>query len=164
MHGETIDTTSVDSVLQISQSVNPTETEIQDDFSPMQFAMVAILGVLVLMAVGAGIVITVILLLILFGLVSAGIVSTSILVGLQQKSIKKGFKSSIILAGAVTGTFGGAILLIIINKIQHYTSSLNAGIVGGLTGLVGGLILGFLAFTIIKRLTEWFKKKIQTGS
>src|SRR5437868_385036 len=64
-----------------------------DDFSPglLFFALIGLC--LICLSIGVGTALTVIGLLVLFGLISAGILSTSIIVGLNKKSFAKGFKT-----------------------------------------------------------------------
>ncbi len=132
-----------------------------DDFSPMQFFGVLLLFGIILLGVGAGIVLTICLLLMLFTLVSFGVLSTSLIVGLNKKSLKKGVKTFIVLSSAIGGLLLGLLSFWFQNKIQHWWSTQFALLSGAVCGLIGGLIFGALAFYLFRRLTVYFKRKLK---
>jgi len=136
------------------------ENDESDDFSPGLFFLTVIGLAFILVCVGVGIALTVMVLLILFGLVSFGILSTSFIVGLNKRSFAKGFKTFILLASTIGGLIFGGVGFWLLNKIIHWWTT-KAAIINGLTsGLFAGLIFGFLAYYILQRLTTYFKRKL----
>ena len=160
---------STDNLNQISTSVhsdtlgvlNNTETfDESNDFSPGLglFALFA-LG-FILICVGAGVVFTILFLLVVFGLVSFGALSTSIIVGLHKKSFLKGFKTFIILTSICCGSLIGGISFWVLNKMAHWWTTQTAILSGATFGILSGLAVGLLAFYVLQRLTTYFKQKL----
>jgi hypothetical protein len=147
-----------------TDTINTKDTSMENDesgdFSPGLFFLTVIGLAFILVCVGVGIALTVMVLLILFGLVSFGILSTSIIVGLNKRSSAKGFKTFILLASTIGGLLFGGVGFWLLNKIIHWWTT-KAAIINGLTtGLFAGLIFGFLAYYILQRLTTYFKRKL----
>jgi len=96
-----------------------TDTEEYEDFAPGLgiFALFAL--VFILVCVGVGVVLTVLGLLILFGLIGVGILSVSILVGLSKKSFTKGFKTFLVSTTTIGGLLIGLTGFWVLNKITH---------------------------------------------
>ncbi len=139
------------------------EEHTDDDFSPALF-LIVVAGIgFILLSVGAGIALTVIALLILFGLIGAGIVSTSVIIGLYTKSFEKGFKAFMVSAITICGIFSGTIGFWLFNKIVHWFSTSTSLIIGSVIGLISGLLLGFTVFYVMQKLTSFFKNKL-TGT
>jgi hypothetical protein len=160
---------TADSTIQITSSVqadtitaksNSMEYDESDDFSPGLFFFAMIGFVFILVCVGAGIVLTVLGLLIIFGLVSFGILSTSIIVGLNKKSFAKGFKIFIVMASTIGGLLFCGVGFWLLNKIVHWWTTQTAIITGATSGLIAGFAFGLLAYYILQRLTTYFKQKL----
>jgi hypothetical protein len=132
-----------------------------DDFSPGMAFISLVAFCLILVSVGAGIVLTIAAITVVFGMVTFGIASASLIVGLNKKSFTKGFKTFLVLILSIGGFLVGMILLYISNRIFHLQfSRSNILTIGGLSGLIGGFILGFIAFRIFQKLTELFRRKL----
>lgn len=132
-----------------------------DDFSP-GLAFFALIGIgFILVCVGIGIALTVIGLLIIFGLTSFGILSASVLIGLNKKSFALGFKTFLV----STSTIGGLLLcgfgFWILNKVLHWWTSQIAITIGVVLGLLTGLTFGLITFYILKRLTTYLKDQLK---
>jgi hypothetical protein len=139
------------------------EEHTDDDFSPALF-LIVVAGIgFILLSVGAGIVLTVIALLMLFGLIGAGIVSTSVMIGLYTKSFEKGFKTFMVSAITICGIFASTIIFWLFNKIVHWFSTSTSLIIGSIVGLISGFLLGFTLFYVIQKLTSFLKNKL-TGT
>jgi hypothetical protein len=135
-----------------------------DDFSPGLFFFAMIGFAFILICVGAGIVLTVFGLFILFGLVSFGILSTSIIVGLNKKSFAKGFKTFIVLASTFGGLFFCGVGFWLINKIFLWWTTQTAIITGTASGLIAGFTFGLLAYYILQRMTTYFKQNLNLNT
>ena len=144
----------------ITEKSNSTEYAESDDFSPGLLFFALIGFVFILICVGAGIALTILGLLILFGLVSFGILSTSIIVGLNKKSFAKGFKTFIVLTSTVVGPLLFSVGFWLLNKVVHWWTVQTAIITGATLGLMAGLIFGQLVYYILQRLTAYFKQKL----
>lgn len=130
------------------------------DFSPMQFfAVLFLLGIALLM-VGVGIGLLVLGLLIFFGLVSFGVLSTSLVVGINSRSIKSGFKTLVMLSSTIGGLLLGSVGFWFQNRVQHWWTSEFALISGAICGLFVGLLFGLLTVYVFRRLTNYFKRKL----
>lgn len=139
------------------------EEHTDNDFSPALF-LIVVAGIgFILLSVGAGIVLTVIALLMLFGLIGAGIVSTSVMIGLYTKSFEKGFKTFLVSATTICGIFAGTVIFWLFNKIVHWVSTTASLLIGSVVGLISGLLLGFTLFYVLQKLTSYLKSKT-TGS
>jgi hypothetical protein len=153
----TISPSVTDSMVVANQ---PLTAEVADDFAPF-LALVALGAIAcMLVFVGAGIVLMVVALLLLFGLVSFSIISTSFMVGLHRKSFAKGFKTFVVLASTASGILLCGVGAFVFNQIVHWWPSSTAVIIGVCSGLVAGLILGWVANRMLQRLTTYFKQKL----
>jgi hypothetical protein len=139
---------------------NVLDYEQSDDFSPglLFFALIAF--TFILASVGCGVMLTVLGLFIVFGLISFGVLSTSIIVGLNKKSFTKGFKTFLVLISTIGGLFFGGIFFGLLNIWLHWWTTKTAIIMGATCGLIGGLLLGLLAYYILQRLTNYFKERL----
>ena len=122
------------------------------------FAIIAVIagGILI----GAGIVVTVLTLFILFGLITTGVLSVSVMVGLNKKSFMTGFKTFVITCSTVFSAMIMALSFFIYNKIVHWWSGEKAALIGVSIGLLAGFLLGNLVMVIVRRLTQFFKTKL----
>jgi hypothetical protein len=145
----------------ITEKSNLTEYDESGDFSPGLFFFAMIGLGFILISTVTGIALTVLGLVIIFGLVSFGILSTSIIVGLNKKSFATGFKTLVVL----TSTFGGLIIFSggfwILNKIAHWWSTQTALITGATCGILTGLTFGLTAYYILRRLTSYFTRQLK---
>jgi hypothetical protein len=132
-----------------------------DNFSPFLSVVTILVFVFILVFVGAGIIITVIGLLILFGLIGTGILSASLLIGLNTRSFLKGFKTFLISSTSIIGIYLGLMTFWILSSLLHWWSIETTLLYGAITGLIGGLILGLILSIIIHRLTTYFKTQLK---
>lgn len=133
-----------------------------DDFMMALLFIGALAGVFILMCVGAGIVLTALILFILFGLTVAGVLSVAILVGINQRSFTSAFKTFLITTTTIGGLAIGLVVFWMINRVSHWWSLMATLTIGSVSGLLAGLLLGILSFYTIKKLSTWFKNKLQT--
>ena len=117
--------------------------------------LISALTAIILSAVGA---------LFLFGFISWGIVSTSLLVGLWKRSFTKGFKVFILLFSCFGGLLTGGLTFGAFNLILHWAKASVAILCGCATGAVCGLIFGYIAFYIIKKLIVFLMQKLDIKS
>lgn len=119
------------------------------------FACIAVGSVL------AGTAAMTLVLLALFALISAGIVSAGVLVGLYRRSLAAGFKTVVILVCSCVTTIAGAIGFWLINHIFHlYLTNPTSLLIGSLSGLVGGVTLGFILTSIIRLFLDFCRRKL----
>lgn len=111
----------------------------------------------------AAIVLPMIAALILLGFISLGIVSTSVLVGLWKRSFTKGFKVFILLFSCFGGIVTGGFTFGAFNLILHWTKTSVAILCGSATGAVCGLIFGYFAFYIIRKLIVFLMQKLDVN-
>jgi hypothetical protein len=159
--GQTIDSMpSIENEQTISNLTTETDDfEDVDDFAPGLF-LFAVLGfAFILISAGAGIVLTILALLILFALIGAGIFSASILVGLNKKSFTKGFKTFLVSTTTIGGLFVGLAGAWIFNNSTHGSTLQASLIAGSIIGLLAGLSFGLFAFYAIQKLTTYLKTK-----
>lgn len=163
-NNQTIDSTQVTAISADTTTQNQTDNfheEIENDFSP-GLAMFALFGIgFMFICIEASIVLTVIGVLILFGLIGAGILSASVLIGLYNKSFKKGFKTLIISVTTIGGLFIGATGFWLLNKIVHWFTTQTALTIGSIGGLLTGFLLGLLMFYMLQKLTTFLKDKLK---
>lgn len=148
-----------------SQNNLTTETQTEefediDDFAPGLFFFPLIALVFILVCVVAEIVLTIIALLILFGLIGAGILSASILVGLKKRSFTKGFKIFLLSSSTALGIFIGMTGFWIINTITQWWTLQTTLLTGSISGILAGLVFGNIAYYGIQKLTIFIKTKI----
>jgi len=100
-------------------------------------------------------------LLALLGLVAAGVLSAGLLVGLYRKSISAGFKTVMAVTGCLAGVLIGEIAFYLINRIYHlHLSGVAVLGIGGFCGLVGGMLLGIVLFTMIRAFLNYCRAKL----
>lgn len=135
------------------------EFEDVDDFAPGLFLFVVLGFAAIFMSTIAGIVLTILGLLILLALIGVGIFSASILVGLNKKSFTQGFKTFLLSTTTIGGLFVGMAGAWIFNNATH-SSTLQASLIAGsIIGLLAGLSFGLFAFYAIQKLTTYLKAK-----
>jgi len=145
--------------------IDPVEMneEFEDnDFNPGLF-LILVFGLLVACAgVGIGIVLAVVCFFLMAGLIAAGILSASVMVGVYNRSFAKGFQTFWISSAAVAGLFVGGIFMLLLYYL--FDPSVHVALVvgsGALFGLVGGVALGFISSTILRKLASRFMKKFE---
>ena len=136
------------------------DEEMRDDFEPgLALFALFIIGFMFI-CIGVGVVLTIIGIMILFGLIAAGILSTSILVGLHNKSFEKGFTTFLISVTTLGGLLIGSIGFWGLNKIMHWFTTQTALIIGSSGGLLTGLLLGILLSYVIRKVTALLKERL----
>ena len=164
--GQVTDIIQTNDQAELTQSNLKTETEeFEDieDFAPGLFFFAIFAFVFILICVGAGIVLIVTGLLILFGLIGTGILSASILVGLNKKSFTKGFKTFLVSIATIGGLLIGMAGFWILNRISHWWTLKTTLFAGSISGLLAGLVFGLFAFYVIQKLTTFLKTKLKTN-
>ncbi len=127
----------------------------EDSYSPLLFfifiatIVFIIVGVLTIVFIG----------LLILGLLAAGILSVSILVGYHQRSIEKGFKVFLISTTSAMGLIFGISLIWIFNKVVHWWTLQTALLIGSVSGLLGGVFIGFINSFIIGKLILFIKNR-----
>jgi len=136
-----------------------TAEDIQD-FTPGLglFAFIAIciiLGVVFLFFVLAAFCI-----LLFLTFIAAGIISTAVAVGIAQRSVSKGFKVLVLSGSGLLGLLVGAVGFLLLNQVfdLHFKPGEATGI-GGVSGLAGGLIIGYILYRIALMIAAYLKKK-----
>ncbi|MBC7450020.1 MAG: hypothetical protein H7259_00870 [Cytophagales bacterium] len=117
-------------------------------------------GIFLIFLIGFGLAVTIIGMVIMFGLISLGIVSASVFVGLNQRSVTKGFMTFFILLFSVCFLFIGAACIWLLNLFVHWWSVTTAILIGGGLGLVAGIVLGILAYYIVRGMVGMYTKKL----
>jgi hypothetical protein len=108
-----------------------------------------------------GSMVAMLILLALFGLVAAGILSAGVLIGLYRKSISDGFKAVVGITGCLSGILIGEIAFYFINRLfQLHFSGTAVLLIGGFSGLVGGLLLGLVLFLLIRLFLNYCRAKL----
>jgi hypothetical protein len=118
----------------------------------------------VIVFVTLGIVLTVIGLLLLFGLISIGILSASIIVGLNKKSFAKGFKTFLVSSSIIGALIICSFSFYVLNKVVHWWTTGTAASIGLIVGLISGITFGLTAFYVIQRLTTYLKAQLKLSS
>jgi hypothetical protein len=135
------------------------EFEDVDDFAPGLF-LFAVLGfAAIFMSTVAGVVLTILGLLILLALIGAGIFSASILVRLNKKSFTQGFKTFLVSTTTIGGLFVGIAGAWIFNNSTHGSTLHTALVAGSIIGLLAGLSFGLFTFYVLQKLTTYLKTK-----
>ncbi len=92
--------------------------------------------------------------------ISAGIFSASLLIAFYKKSITTGFKTFVVIICSIGGTAIGSIGLFIVTGIFHLDlSNQTALLIGGVGGLLGGVLMGFVIYKILVLCMLYIKKK-----
>jgi hypothetical protein len=137
-------------------------TAINDDgFDPGIFFIVLILAGIIAGAAIVGSMAAALLLLALFLLASAGILSAGVMIGFYRRSATAGFRTVLYLACM----FGGVILAMGTFFLTNHFFHLLFGhktilFMGAGGGLLGGLLLGFVVFQLIKLLFRCFRERL----
>ncbi len=157
-----------DSSLVVSENmVSYPNEENSDDYDESQnfspgLAFFALIGIgFILIGVGAGIALTVIGLLIIFGLISLGILSTSVLIGIYKKSYASGFKVFLLTSTTFAGFLLCGIGFWLMNKFLHWWTAQTAITIGAGIGILTGLVFGLVAFFILRRFALYLKNRLQ---
>lgn len=144
------------------QTQNNTVLENEEgDFYEDDSPMLVFLLLFALLCIGVGIVLTILALLIIFGLIGAGILSASILVGLHKKSFSKAFKTFLLSSTTIGGLIIGLVSFWAIHAFLKWWALPTALISGGITGIISGLLLGYFAFYVIQKLTAFLYTKLK---
>lgn len=131
------------------------------DFSP-GLALFALIGIgFVLACVGAGIALTVLGLLIIFGLISFGVLSASVLIGINKKSFALGFKTFLVSTSTICGFLLCGFGFWILNQFLHWWTTQTALTIGAALGLFAGLAFGLISFYVLQRLTTYLKHQLK---
>jgi len=131
-----------------------------EEFNLFLFTLLILSIIAICICVVIGIIITLLLLLLVFGLITAGALSGSILVGLNKKSFTAGFKTFVILFSTASSAMIGGLGFWLLNKLLHWWIQEVAICTGIVSGLLGGLALGFSVAFIIQKFTTFLKAKL----
>jgi hypothetical protein len=132
-----------------------------DEFNAVLLVVGIAFVCIVIGATLAGAAAATLLLLLLFALVSAGIISAGVLTGLYRKSLAAGFTTVLVLISSFTTMVGGAICFWLINRIFHIDlTSSTALLLGAFSGLIGGLLLGYVLAGIIRLFINYCRQKL----
>jgi hypothetical protein len=164
--GQTPDTVeqSTNTIQSDPQDTPPTGDTYEDDFSPgmLFFALLGLGSVCIL--VGTGIALGTAGLLLTFALASAGILSTSVVVAMRKKSATKGFKTFLYLSTAMGGVVVASAGLYLINRFfDLQLAAPTALLIGALSGLAGGILLGHLLYFMLIKLNTYFRQRLKVG-
>ena len=121
-----------------------------------------LIGFCILTAIGVAIATLILLAILALGFVGA--FSTSIIYGLYKKSLSKAFRLFMVLSFSFSGAVFSTLIISILNKTLHWFAFENALLVGAFIGLIAGLVVGFIAFQILKSLTKLFIAKLKTNN
>ncbi|HEX8575412.1 MAG TPA: hypothetical protein VF677_03880 [Flavobacterium sp.] len=147
----------INTIQLFQQNYNSVEDE---EFNLFLFSLL-ILGLIgIFICVSIGIIITLLLLLVVFGLITVGALSGSILVGLNKKSFTAGFKTFVIIFSTASSAIIGGLSFWLLNKLLHWWTPEIAICTGIVSGLLGGFALGFFAAFIIQKVTTFLKAKL----
>lgn len=113
-------------------------------------------------ALAAAVVVALLLLLVLL-LTAWGILGVSLWVGVQQNSFKKGFRVFWVLGSGFGTAFLGLLMGFLAHLAWHEYFPPYASLgLGFLAGLSGGLLFGYLSFTLLQRVFERISAYVQT--
>lgn len=130
------------------------------------FTAVLIAGMFIFLAAGTGAVIVgaglaLLLAALIIAFITTGIISASILAGFYTRSIRAGFKTFIIIVSAILGSIIGITGLFIAVRVFHlHLSNQTALLTGGLGGLGGGILTGFIIYRVIIYTLQYARKKL----
>ena len=100
-------------------------------------------------------------LLVLFALIPVGIVSVGILAGLYRRSLSAGFKTILYIGCSGAGMLAGAPVFWLINRLFHmHLTPRTAVLTGACSGLLGGLLLGIVLFSLIRIFLDYCRQKL----
>lgn len=132
-----------------------------EEFNVFLLALGTAFVCIVLGATLAGSMLATLFLLSVFLLVSAGVLSVGVLVGFYRRSIAAGFRTVLMIVSIGGGVFCGAIAFWLINRVfDIHLQPRTALLTGAFSGLVGGLLLGLVLFTIIRLFLNYCRKKL----
>ena len=132
-----------------------------DEFNMFLLALGTAFVCIVLGATLAGSMLATLFLLSVFLLVSAGVLSVGVLVGFYRRSIAAGFRTVLMIVCIGGGMACGAVAFWLINRIfDIHLQPPTALLIGAFSGLVGGLLLGLVLFTIIRLFLNYCRKKM----
>ena len=133
-----------------------------DEFNVFLLAVAIAFVCIVFGATLIGSMVATMAMLALFGMVVAGILSAAVLVGLYRKSVGAGFKAVIAITGCLSGILIGEIAFFFINRgFQLHLSGVSVLLIGGFSGLMGGLLLGLVLFTLIRLFLDYCRQKLK---
>ena len=142
-------------------AVPASAAEEDDGFDIFLMAVGTAFVCIVLGATLAGSMLATLFLLGVFLLVSAGVLSVGVLVGFYRRSIAAGFRTVLMIACIGGGISCGAVAFWLINRIfDLHLQPATALLIGAFSGLVGGLLLGLVLFTIIRLFLNYCRKKL----
>ncbi|GGB21639.1 hypothetical protein [Puia dinghuensis] len=132
-----------------------------DEFNLFLLALGIAFVSIIIGATLAGSMIATLAMLVLFGLVVAGVLSAGVLVGLYRKSIGAGFKTVVAVTGCLSGILIGEIGFYFINRLFHlHLSGIAVLLIGGFSGLIGGLLLGLVLFLLIRVFLNYCRARL----
>lgn len=132
-----------------------------DEFNIFLLALGTAFVCIVLGATLAGSMLATLFLLGVFLLVSAGVLSVGVLVGFYRRSIAAGFRTALMIVCIGGGIACGAVAFWLINRIfAIHLQPPTALLIGAFSGLVGGLLLGLVLFTIVRLFFNYCRKKL----
>ncbi len=145
-----------------SGSSNNEMNDVENDFAPGLFFMLIFGVILIFLCIGAGIVLTIFLIIAFFALLSLGFLSISVVVAINKQSFTQGFK---VFVWTLTTLFATATLTVgtgVLNHIFHWWSIETALTIGAISGFISGLLLGYILTLIIQKLTQILKSRFGT--
>ena len=144
------------------RSANPGQVPKPDDDFDLFLLVFGITFVCVMIgAVLAGSIAVMGFLLVLFALISAGVASAGILVGLYKRSLSAGFKAILYISCSGVGMLAGAPVFWLINRLfQMHLTPGTAALTGACSGLLGGLLLGVVLFSLIRLFLDYCRQKL----
>lgn len=145
-----------------ARSANPGQVPKPDDDFDLFLLVFGITFVCVMIgAVLAGSIAVMGFLLVLFALVSAGVASAGILVGLYKRSLSAGFRTILYIGCSGVGMLAGAPVFWLINRLfQMHLTPGTAALTGACSGLLGGLLLGVVLFSLIRLFLDYCRQKL----
>ncbi|HLZ86853.1 MAG TPA: hypothetical protein VKQ52_06435 [Puia sp.] len=133
-----------------------------DEFNVILLAVLTAFICIVIGATLAGSMAATLVMIGLFGLVSAGVLSAGILVALYRRSITAGFKTILAMVCSFGGILIGVVSFYLINRIfQLHLSGVAVLLIGGFSGLVGGMLLGMAVFLVIRVFLNYCRQKLK---
>ncbi|HXB94319.1 MAG TPA: hypothetical protein VNU70_04135 [Puia sp.] len=149
------------SLVLLSYCSHAQSSQTDDGFDVFIFAIALAFFSVVLGATLAGCMLATLFLAAVFLLVSAGVLSVGVLVGFYRRSVAAGFRTVVMICCIGGGICCGAVAFWLINRIfDIHLQPLTAMLTGAFSGLVGGLLLGFIVFNIIRLFLNYCRKKL----
>jgi len=136
----------------------------EEDFNPFLFLMLIAFLVVCGLAVGAGAVAALVLLVmlgLLAGLIAAGMVSASVVIGVLRRSATTGFRALFLQIGGVVGLIMGSLgawIFILLAKLP--THPVKPWVIGPIVGVVSGLAAAWMFNFAWGRSVEWIARKL----